>query len=599
VAQTQVIAPSAVRAAPSPGSGGTLRLAGNVVVRPGDVLASGIGDAAPSGFLLKATASRSDGGDTLVDVVPATLLEAMPEGHIDQHLALQAPAGGIRGRRRDGATIPFHKVVTCEQSGSVTIEGSADLGSPEVDLSADWGGFSLKPKSVQATASVTASAHAAASATGSASCSVGPVSLFKTKLAPITFTLGVLPVVLVPEISIDLSGLGQIDANVSTSVDASLTARAGARYADGDLSPIAEVEKTFEHVPPDPQASAKLAATLTSELEVSAYGAGGPEFEFNAGLEMNADPDAKDPWWTLDAPVSVTAGLEIDVLNIDAGPITVFEKSFRLAEAAPRDPQYRIVAGELAASVQGQFACNEGETGCTGYTTYVRRNQSTEAKFRVASPSESRGTGDFEASAAVESWDHAFSRSSVWSDGSCRQTSNEVDSGPVRHTGGTDPSIYLLIGSISRPNDGQPATRPKVALRVNDRDKGNYMHNQPALGVSWPYSPGARGSLVTVHYTYGASGTCQAPGPSTTDRDVLSNYPFDPNYEPFGGGEVARTPYEAPLTYGPTTCSGARCVTRVSGVSGQDDVTSAPVPGTAKVRMTWWFDVETCFHSCS
>ena len=125
------------------------------------------------------------------------------------------------------------------------------------------------------------------------------------------------------------------------------------------------------------------------------------------------------------------------------------------------------------------------------------------------------------------------------------------------------------------------------------------MHNQPALGVSWPYSPGANGSLVTVHYTYGASGTCEAAGPYTADRDVLSNYPFDPNYQPFGGGEVARTPYEAPLTYGPTTCSGARCVTRISGVSGQDDATSAPVPGTAKVRMTWWFDVETCFDACS
>ena len=355
-----VIAPSAVRAVPAPGSGGTLRLAGSVVVRPGDVLASGVGDAAPSGFLLKATASRSDGGDTLVDVVPATLLEAMPEGHIDEHLTLQPTAGGIRGRRPDGERIPFRKVVTCGAGGSVTIEGSADLGSPEVDLSADWGRFSLKPKSVQATALVTASAHAAASASGSASCSVGPISLFKTKLAPITFTLGVFPVVLVPEISIDLSGLGQIDADVSTSVDASLTARAGARYADGELSPIAEVEKTFEHEPPDPHASARLAATLTSELEVSAYGVGGPEFEFNAGLEMNADPDAEDPWWTLDAPISLTAGLEIDVLNIDAGPITVFEKSFRVAEAAPRDPQYRIVAGELAASVPGAVRLQRG-----------------------------------------------------------------------------------------------------------------------------------------------------------------------------------------------------------------------------------------------
>ncbi len=329
--QTMVIAPSTVEAAPGAGSAGVLRLAGDVVVRAGDVLASGIGAAAPYGFLFKATGARSEGGDTVVDVVPATLLEAIPQGQIDESFTF-APADRRRGTRGSGSGIEFRKSLECSAGGTVTIEGSVDLGGPKLDLDADWG--FLKLNSVEATASVTTSANASATATGSATCTVGPIKIFETKLAPVTFSVGI-PIVLVPKIEIQLDGLGEIDAAVSTSVDASLTAKAGARYEDGDLSPISDLQQSFTYQAPDPQGSAKLTAALSSELEIAAYGVGGPAFNFNAGLEANAEPEAPHPWWSLDAPISFTAGLDIDILDIEAGPITVYEKRFRLAEAAP------------------------------------------------------------------------------------------------------------------------------------------------------------------------------------------------------------------------------------------------------------------------
>ena len=319
--QTQVIAPSAVEAAPVPGASGVLRLAGDAAVGAGDVLASGIGAAAPYGFLYKATYVGSEGGDTVVDVVPATLLEAIPEAEIDETIKF-SPASGARALGGSGTGTRFRKAVACSAGGTVTIDGSIDLGGPQLDLDADWGFLELN--SVEATASVTASAHASASATGSASCTIGPIKIFETRLAPVTFTVGPVPVVLVPEIEIELEGLGNIDAAVSTSFDASLTAKAGARYEDGGLSPISELTESFNHQPPDPSGSVQLSANLTSELEIAAYGVGGPAFNFSAGLEANADPEADHPWWTLDAPVSFTAGLDVDVLDIEAGPITVY-----------------------------------------------------------------------------------------------------------------------------------------------------------------------------------------------------------------------------------------------------------------------------------
>lgn len=322
--QTLVVAPSIVETAPGAGTIGVLRLTGAVAVEAGDVLASGIGDAAPYGFLFRATGVRGEGGDTLVDVRPATLREAIPEASIHESFEFD---GARRRSLRD-----FRRRVTCSAGGDVTIEGTADLGSPQFQFDADWGIFSLN--SLRATASVTASASATASATGSASCTVGPIKLLERKLTPITFFVAGIPVVLVPEIEIELSGLGEVEAEVATGVSATLTATAGAEYEDGELSPIADLTETFSHQPPDPEAAASLAATLTSSLEIAAYGVGGPEFAFNAGLELDADPEA-DPWWTLDAPISFTAGLDVDILDVEVGPITVYEDRFRIAQAAP------------------------------------------------------------------------------------------------------------------------------------------------------------------------------------------------------------------------------------------------------------------------
>ena len=361
---TLVIDASVVVDAPDAGASGVLILAGGVAVKAGDVLAAGIGPQTPYGFLFKATAVRVEAGRTVVDVVPATLLEAIPEGGL--HTTFRSSRAG----RRRSARTHFRQKATCAAGGQVTVEGSADLGNPQWSVDADWGVFT--PKSVKATASVGASAHASASATGTASCTVGPIKLLETKFAPISAAVGPIPVIIVPELEIELDGLGQVDADVATSVDASITATAGANYENGRLSPIATVDRTFDYQPPNPHASAQLKATLSSELEAKFYNVTGPTVGLNAGLEMNAD-SAADPWWTLDAPISVTAGLDIDVLDIEVGPLTVYEQRFRLAEAPRRTPtadlELNVNASSTAsvpASYSGGWRCSAASWSGTG-----------------------------------------------------------------------------------------------------------------------------------------------------------------------------------------------------------------------------------------
>jgi hypothetical protein len=338
--QTQVLAPGAIEAAPAPGASGVLRVSGHVAVKSGDVLASGIGAAAPYGFLLKVLGVGYEGGDTVIAVTPATLLEAVPAGEIHETLRLGSTAMRSSANRRR-----FSKVVKCTAGGEVSIEGFAGLGSPQIDIDADWGGW-LPPRvnSVEVTGSLTASAEASAAVTGSASCDVGPIKILETRLPPVAFSVFGIPVVVAPEFGVELSGVGSVEASVGTSVSASLTARAGARYANGRLTPIADLDEDFDFQPPQPQAAAHVEATLASELDVKFYGVGGPELGFNAGLELNANPWAV-PWWALEAPISVTAGLEIELLDLEIEPITVYEKTFPLAEGGvfsnPVYPEYR------------------------------------------------------------------------------------------------------------------------------------------------------------------------------------------------------------------------------------------------------------------
>jgi hypothetical protein len=65
------------------------------------------------------------------------------------------------------------------------------------------------------------------------------------------------------------------------------------------------------------------------------YGQGGPRFELAAGLQLDASAGA-NPWWTLTAPVELSAGFETPILDDLSIPVqVVFGKTFPIAQAEP------------------------------------------------------------------------------------------------------------------------------------------------------------------------------------------------------------------------------------------------------------------------
>lgn len=339
--RTQVLSPASVEAAPAPGAAGQLRVSGAPNLAPGDFVAVGIGSSTPYGFLGRVTGVHPGDGFVIVDTTPTTLVEAVPEGAIEQHLdgGELDTASGRRSAvahgpstRASSATAGFvrhvHTAVSCSAGASVTVDGNVAI-NPHIDISAGWSPFS--GVSARFVGHASASAELSASADASADCSFGPHVLFTKTLNPIEFSVGPVPVVIIPKLTVYLSASGKVEATVSTEVHGSVDASAGLEYKKGDVKPVAAFDHGFGYTPPDPAGSAELGATISPTLDLMFYGVAGPEVAFNVGLQLDADPEAS-PSWKLTAPVSLTAKLTVPILKIDTGNWTVYQHSFLLAE---------------------------------------------------------------------------------------------------------------------------------------------------------------------------------------------------------------------------------------------------------------------------
>jgi hypothetical protein len=352
--KTVVLAPSTVTSAPPPGEAGTLRLTGVSDLNPGDVIAIGIGSNTPDGFLGRVVSVSQDGSELVVQTVPAELPEALPEGEFEQEFDAEEfdtadpSASAVRtahaSSHSSGPVVQnVNLAIKCAASAKVQVSGNVAV-SPQIEISGGWGPFSgVHAKFV---GSVSASSELAASADAAASCNVGPVTLFKRTLQPIEFSVGPVPVVVIPVLSATLSADGNVEASVETEVHGSIAAKAGIEYSHGDVHPVSGFEKNFGWTPPEPSGNAHLEAKVSPTIDLLVYGVGGPSATFNAGLAVDANT-SQTPAWTLTAPISLTAKLSIPVLGISSGTLTVYQHSFLLAEAGEPSIQGQIHFDEL------------------------------------------------------------------------------------------------------------------------------------------------------------------------------------------------------------------------------------------------------------
>ena len=113
----------------------------------------------------------------------------------------------------------------------MSVEGSISV-SAGVDFDADWGWTRLN--SAKVVGRLTEDANLKASVTGNAECDLPKTALLARpkRFAPITLTVGPVPVVLVPTLQVYVDGHASAQAQVVTSLSQQYQLKAGMRYPD-------------------------------------------------------------------------------------------------------------------------------------------------------------------------------------------------------------------------------------------------------------------------------------------------------------------------------------------------------------------------------
>jgi hypothetical protein len=327
--KTQVLASSTVISAPVPGASGELIYSGGNSVSVGQIVAIGAGADAPNGFLGKVTSVRTSDGQTVASTVPETLEDAVPSGSLDATLSDQQLALTAANRRSlaQAAASAF----SCHGSATASVGPTQSFGT-SLRLTGHWkllGGLQ--------DASLTANAHGSLGlsvvVSVKGSCKVGRTAIANIPGPSATVFVGPVPVVLTSRITVYLEAIASAQAKVTSSISASFTTAAGIGWTKAHgFYPIETFNPSLSYAPPSLSASASVGATLTPTVTVLIYGAAGPEIALSGGLNLSANI-ASNPWWSLTAPVSLTAKLAVPPLHLSSPTLTLYSHTFVLAHA--------------------------------------------------------------------------------------------------------------------------------------------------------------------------------------------------------------------------------------------------------------------------
>ena len=226
------------------------------------------------------------------------------------------------------------KQIECKSGGSASLSGSVAMSlTPAMHAS-----FSLLSGLKSADFSLTGAASASvdAHAQASSGCELKSTALLAQPLHIATFTgsIGPIPVAIVLQGQVFVDANLSAQADLTSSINASTEITGGVRYERGSgFSPIfngPNANLTF--TPPTITGNAQAQANVKPALQLLLYGAAGTQLGVSGGLAFNADT-TKNPWWTLDAPLSVEAALTAPSLGLDSGTLTLYHHTYNIAHA--------------------------------------------------------------------------------------------------------------------------------------------------------------------------------------------------------------------------------------------------------------------------
>jgi hypothetical protein len=299
-------------------------------ISPGDVIVMGETVNTPEGLLRRVTNITKDGSQVIIETEFASLEEVIEQGSFEFDITLEPediergfsyPKGVrlIEDKFETGYSFSyeFNKAL-CNNHLIVDGELSFDY---HILLNGTFGLLKLKTLEFKNTVE----SKAELDVTLTDSFSVGdllddnPKTLFTIPFKKITVWVSYVPIVLKPQIDINVGLDGEIFAELTTGVTISQEDEgayvAGVEFDNGTWKEIKnEPVFSFEFREPSLSAGAKIKAYTGPQLELMLYGIAGPYcniygyLDFEAGIWDN-------PWWELYAGLDVTAGLQLEIIT--------------------------------------------------------------------------------------------------------------------------------------------------------------------------------------------------------------------------------------------------------------------------------------------
>ena len=385
---------------------GTLRFSDTtpalLEVAVGDVIVSEPTEAAPFGFLRRVTQVRSEGGQFVLETDEASLEEAIEQADFDVEWDLDPDDVVEAEALLEGMSFGYDDVtalgvdrqalrfgITFDRS-IFDQDGDASTTDDQVRIS---GAFNFSPKvqkSWKSRLEVTQrcrwiclpeftlrlearlavgfdqSANLTIRTTGPLGGSMATeIPIARYSFSAITFAIGPVPVVLVPQITLVVGASGEISAHASFRVDQSLTYLVGAEY-NGGLRTINTFTPSFTRRFEDfSHGSFRARAYITASANVTFYGSSSNYVGASAMGYLEVDARVpRSPAWTLHAGVEcrVRYSLRVWRLSIGRGEARVCNVRRELARGEVRGPHVLTVT--RVGSGAGRVTSSPGGIDC-------------------------------------------------------------------------------------------------------------------------------------------------------------------------------------------------------------------------------------------
>ena len=151
-----------------------------------------------------------------------------------------------------------------------------------------------------------------------------PVTVYIPTPIPFVF----IPLVFFPSIELKVGIEGKATIKLEAGITQTTKYTAGIEFTEGDwkniTDPLPKIVNTMELA--DPEGTIHVTAHVGPQLNCKLYNMAGPYCNIFGYLDFDADISS-NPWWDLDAMLTVTAGVKMDLLSIhwDSGELPLFD----------------------------------------------------------------------------------------------------------------------------------------------------------------------------------------------------------------------------------------------------------------------------------